>query len=261
MSISISGGIGGGGGVAVETDPTALKKANNLSDLTDINSARGNIGVQSSVENAESQFLSRMSASEFTIPMATNWSVSTSAGGTVAVSEPSARDIFGSFSASGFSQTTLDSLVVQKGFNTITPSAFRWNRRVVISFRMQFTTSTTSSSVRAKVHFGTAGGAGIGIQKWGHQTVRFLNHDGTTERVIETSFTPVQNQNYDFLIDADGLGNSKCYIDGVLVAESTQSNLTNTNSRFQIAAYSTQLINQSEAMNFRLSNLKFKSFD
>lgn len=253
--------IGSGGGITSEEDPSALKIASNLSDLQSLSAARTNLNVQTISETAESEFIKRMSSSELTIPMATNWSVSTSSGGTVTVGDPTGRTVNGPYTAAGFAQTTLDAYVLQRGIVTITPGSFNWNRRIVISFRLMITRDTTSSSVRMKFHLGTAGGAGIGIQKWGHQSLRFLNHDGTTERVIDTAFVPTRNVNYDFLIDADGQGNSKLYINGNLAASSAQANLTNTDNRFQLACYATQAVPVGSEMAFTLSNLKFKSFD
>jgi hypothetical protein len=43
MSVTISSG--GGGGITIETDPTALKIASNLADLTDVEAAKANLGI------------------------------------------------------------------------------------------------------------------------------------------------------------------------------------------------------------------------
>ena len=307
MSISVSNG-GSGGGIVIETDPTALKIANNLGDLQDSEAAKSNLGIGdfkiSDYDNGktynagdqvvfsnkiykfnafigaagyapnthpaawtelsagttnESEFISRMSSSEITIPLATNWSVSTSAGGTVSVPDPFTRLINGPYTASGFSQTTLDSVNLQRGVYT-SGGYFLWNRRVSISYRVLLTNLSTSPNVRFKIHFGTAGGAGFGIQKWGHQPVHFLNHDGTTERVINTNFTPVLQTGFDVLQEVDGIGGSKLFINGNLVATSSQAPLS-AGCRFQFAAYSTTAVSLSDVMNFSVSNLKFKSFD
>jgi hypothetical protein len=307
MGVDISQG-GGGGGIVIESDPTALKIANNLSDVQDAEVAKSNLGIGASKisdydngktysagdqvvfsnkiykfnafigaagyapdthpaawtelsagTTAESEFISRMSSSEITIPLATNWSVSTSAGGSVTTDGPFARLINGPYTASGFSQTTLDSNHLQRGVYW-SGGNFLWNRRISISYRVSLWNQTISPNVRLKIHFGTAGGAGFGIQKWGHQPVHFLNHDGTTERTINTNFNPTFLTGFDVLQELDGVGGSKLFINGNLVASSSQAPLTGGN-RFQFAAYSTSAVLIPDAMNFSVSNLKFKSFD
>jgi hypothetical protein len=305
MGVDIS--QGGSVGITIETDPTALKIANNLSDVQDAEVAKSNLGIGASKisdydngktysagdqvvfsnkiyklnffigaagyapdthpeawtslgagTTAESEFISRMSSSEITIPLATNWSVSTSAGGTVSVPDPFTRLINGPFTAAGFAQTTLDTNNLQRGIYS-SGGNFAWNRRISISYRVNLTNATVSPNVRFKIHFGTAGGAGFGIQKWAHQPIHFLNHNGT-ERTINTNINPVFMTGFDVLQEVDGVGGSKLFIDGNLVATSSQAPLS-AGSRFQFAAYSTTAVTSGDAMQFSVSNLKFKSFD
>jgi hypothetical protein len=85
MGVDISQGGGGGGGITIETDPTALKIANNLSDLTNVETAKGWLGLDI---NSQPTFISVAASFEGTSTYYTHTgitfsdgSVQTTAGG------------------------------------------------------------------------------------------------------------------------------------------------------------------------------------
>lgn len=306
MGVDISSG--GGGGIVIESDPTALKKASNLSDLTNVESAKATLGISTikiadynnaktyaagdqvvfsnklyrfnafigaagyapdthpfawtslSAEDKESEIFRDLDPSYFNIPLqGSGWGSSSSAGGGSVADGPFSIQINGPYTGAGFAQRTLDTQYLQTIYRS--NDGFAWNKRIIFSFRLYPINSTMSPDIRLKVHFGTAGGTGIGIQKFGHQNFAFLNHDGTTERVILTDFNFGFETPVDFLIDSNGQGTSKLYINGVLKATSTQAPVTFSGKRIQIASYSTAAVNVTSAMTYGLANLKFKSFD
>lgn len=247
MSISISGGIGGGGGISVETDPTALKKASNLADLTNLDSAKETLGLNSIDD-----------ASCIDIPVTSNsgWAFSSSPNGFYLSGGVFGTKIIGP-TGSGFAQYTADSYLLQK---VGTPTNLSWNKKFVWSFRLVIHTGD-SANVRMKVQLGTAGGMALGIQKWGNQTVALFAHDGTTERSFLGSFNPVLEMPFDCRIEADGLGNAQLYINNTLSVSTTQAPTGTSGNRIQIAGYANTTIVSPNNIQFTISNMRMKFYD
>lgn len=106
-----------------------------------------------------------------------------------------------------------------------------WSKKVVFSVRDCCTTAipTDSNAVKRFIlgKVSTSGVAGdpsvraIGVKVEGGTAMKLLAHNGTTLDVVTSTFTPVTTQAYDVLVESDGAGTVKLYVNGSVVATST----------------------------------------
>jgi hypothetical protein len=216
---------------------------------------------QSKAFSEEKSLFERFDPREIIVPLqGTGWGSSSSASGGSQVVDPISIKINGPYSGAGFAQRTLDISLLQRGVYQSPSNVMRWDRRIIFSFRLMLHEMTSNPNVRMKIHVGTAGGTGVGIQKWGHQNFTLLTHDGTTERTFDSSVNAGFATPLDFLIDCSP-GNAKLYINGALQTQCFNTPSAGSSCRIQIASYSSAAVNQWEAMTFSVANFKFKSFD
>lgn len=245
MSISIS--QTDNVGLTVESDPLALKKASNLSDLVSASTARTNLGVQYAT-NAET--ITGTSTTTILTPDDLKWSqgrvtrfdvmptfglswTSATNGAQFFADSPYAggkRTIGSSTQVVGYAVHSVFAATTQKNVN-IGNGNFNWAKPVSIGFKFVCANVASDSNTIGRILIGKGNvltgdltNRGIGLRLIGGTTFyQLCVHDGTTLTIVNSTkiITQSSSATVDFRITSDGAGNAKLYADDVLVASTT----------------------------------------
>ncbi|NDB61902.1 hypothetical protein EB001_26195 [bacterium] len=235
-------------GLTVESDPLALKKASNLSDLTSTTTARTNLGVAyatnaetitgtstTTVITPDDLKWSQGRVTKFDVmpTYGTHWVTSTSGVGFTAGTSSFAggKNLIGSVSQGvGYAYHYVYGMTTQKNVN-VGNGSFNWAKAVSISFKIVVTNVAGDTNTIARILIGkgsNTGGdlinRGIGLRFIGGTPYyQLCVHDGTTLTIVNSSkfITQAGSVSVDFRITSDGAGNAKLYADDILVASTT----------------------------------------
>jgi len=240
MSISIS--QTDNVGLTVESDPLALKKASNLSDLTSTTTARTNLGLGAVATALFATNVQTVVGASTTL--ATN--PANIAAGVMAINMVAFSNfaVAGATSGAGASYAIVASAITTTGPTSVVgysngttyyPGLFRgtnrgsaswlWNKRFEAQFRLALATSPTDSNAVGRVQFGGTGATGdltvcgVSIKVNGNGNISLQVHNGTTlTNVTGTESRPASPNYTDIIITSDGAGNVQLYQDDVLSA-------------------------------------------
>lgn len=248
MSISIS--QTDNVGLTVESDPLALKKASNLSDLTDSTAARTNLSLSYSsiaeaftnnpspirVHSAINDQIAQCTSSVFTHAIQ-NWNAVTSGGGNAFTSAWLSRRDFVAPLALTAGYAGAYAL-----FWANAASAFvSFNKPIVFSGRFYSANAASNAGVKARFLFSVFAttptataltGKGFGWEfDYGTLVMSIVTHDGTSQTSTPVSgFTLTGFKTVDIALYLDGAGNVSFYSNGVLLTTATATGLTGTSS-------------------------------
>lgn len=254
MSISIS--QTDNVGLTVESDPTALKIASNLSDLTSTSSARTNLGLSSLATASFATIAQSRESTSTTVVQNPNLSLwqtmapgmieiartnltytATGTMGTAAGGSIAGRMTMGTAGAASANYRTFGASQVDQGWALMSRgyrSYIDFSKYTWCSGRFYMETAPTDPNVTAAFYFGKAANsangdlarAGFGWKLTGNATAGLRNpvlqvHNGTTLTNVTSTFAAVAQQYWDWDIISNGSGTVTLYINGSQVATTT----------------------------------------
>ena len=263
MSISIS--QTDNVGLTVESDPLALKIANNLSDLTDTSAARTSLGVPmfgatadvnspssttkaASIANVREMMLSN--GYQF-LYLAVGQS-GTALSGYYNSNGGRFKDYATSTTSGSYGQWTLDTATSSIGYAGYTRGAnlnvHDWSKKIWISGRCLYGVWASSAGIGdantfARINLGGKNALGFGDLVATFKGVGWKFAGGGTSPLVLTvvnasgtrvdvtsSFTPVAKEAFDWVIYSDGTGNVTLYVNDTQVATTASGPTGTTNN-------------------------------